>query len=702
MLFVEAPASRVPTSRPGAAQSRVITVKAIARRIETLRDEIRHHEKRYYVLADPEISDTEFDVLMRELQELETAYPELLTPDSPTQRVGGQPVEGFDTVEHAEPMLSLDNAYTEEAILGFDERVNRGLGGTASAHYVTELKIDGLSIALTYRSGYLERGVTRGDGIRGEDVTSNVRVIRAIPLRLKGSPPDRVEVRGEIYLPGAAFERINREREETKMPLFANPRNAAAGAIRNLDPALVAKRGLSAFFYQISSSNENADQYATHTETLGQLRDWGLPIESHWRLCRNIEPVVAFCREWEERRSSLAFDTDGVVVKVANLKQRARLGATSKCPRWAIAFKFQAEQAVTRLLRIELNVGRTGAVTPYAVLEPVRLAGSTIQMATLHNAEEVARKDIRAGDVVLVEKGGDVIPKIVKPIISRRADVVDVPTSFVMPSNCPVCRTHLERPVDEVVWRCPNPVCPAKLRRALLYFASRGAMNIEGLGESLVNQLVDEGFVTDFSDIYRLKAPALEGLERMGEISSANLIMEVERSKRNDLWRLLVGLGIRHVGERVGQVLARTFGSLDTLMAASLEELERIRDVGPVVAASVRLFFSDQKNRKLLARLKEAGVNTMSRAEAISAENALSGQTFVLTGTLNSRSREEALREIEALGGKVSSSVSKNTRYVVFGAEPGNKLKKARSLGVETLDETAFLKLIMKEGGVRR
>ena len=676
-------------------------MKVIARRIQTLRDEIRHNEERYYVLADPEISDTEFDALMRELQELETAHPELLTPDSPTQRVAGQPVEGFETVEHAEPMLSLDNAYTKEGIRAFDERVHRGLGGTASVRYVTELKIDGLSIALTYRRGYLERGVTRGDGIRGEDVTSNVRVIRAIPLRLKGSPPDRVEVRGEIYLPRGAFERINREREETKIPLFANPRNAAAGAIRNLDPILVGKRGLSTFFYEISSTSEDADHHATHAETLEQLRDWGLPVELHWRLCHKMEPVVAFCREWEERRSSLAFDIDGVVVKVANREERARLGTTSKFPRWAIAFKFQAEQAVTRLLRIELNVGRTGAVTPYAVLEPVRLAGSTIQMATLHNAEEVARKDIRAGDVVLVEKGGDVIPKIVKPITSKRADGVDVPTSFVMPSSCPVCRTQLERPVDEVVWRCPNPICPAKLRRALLHFASRGAMNIGGLGESLVNQLVDEGLATDFSDLYEVKAPALEALKRMGETSSANLIMEVERSKRNDFWRLLVGLGIRYVGERVGHVLARTFGSLDTLMAASLEELERIRDVGPVVAASVWLFFGDLKNRELLARLKKAGVNTMSYSEATVAESSLSGQTFVLTGMLNSRSRDEALREIEALGGKVGSAVSKKTSYVVFGAEPGNKLKKARSLGVEALDEEAFLKLIMKEQGVR-
>ena len=679
----------------------VITVKAIARQIEALRDQIRHQEERYYVLADPEISDAEFDALMRELQQLETTHPELITPDSPTQRVAGTPVEGFESVEHAEPMLSLDNAYTEAEMRAFDERVHRGLGGTASVRYVTELKIDGLSIALTYRDGHLDRGVTRGDGRRGEDVTSNVRVIRAIPLRLKGTPPGRVEVRGEIYLPRGAFDRINREREEAGMPLFANPRNAAAGAIRNLDPALVAKRGLSAFVYQIIATDLDADRPATHAETLERLRDWGLPIEPHWLLCDAMEPVVAFCREWAERRSSLAFDTDGVVVKVADLEQRARLGATSKFPRWAIAFKFPAEQATTRLLRIEVNVGRTGAVTPYAVLEPVRLAGSTIQMATLHNAAEVARKDIRAGDVVLVEKGGDVIPKIVKPITSQRASGPDAPRAFVMPTRCPVCRTRLERPVDEVVWRCPNPVCPAKLRRALLHFASRGAMNVEGLGESLVNQLVDKGLVADFADLYALQAPALEALERMGKKSSANLVAEIEQSKGSDLWRLLFGVGMRHVGERAAQILARTFGSLDALMAASLEDLDRVPDVGPVVAASVQAFFGEPKNRDLLARLRKAGVNTVSAAEATGPESPWSGRAFVLTGTLASRSRDEARRAIEALGGKVTSAVSKKTSYVVVGTDPGSKLEKARALGVETLDEDAFLKLIM-EGGASR
>ena len=434
-------------------------MNAVARQINALRAQICHHEERYYVLADPEISDAEFDAMMRQLQELEAVHPELITPDSPTQRVGVAPVEGFETVEHATPMLSLDNAYTEDEMRAFDKRVRRGLDDGAEVSYIAELKIDGLSIALTYLDGRLERGVTRGVGIRGEDVTSNVRVIRALPLTLKGGASGRVEIRGEIYLPRRAFERINREREESGDQIFANPRNAAAGAIRNLDPALVAKRGLSVFVYQLIRADTGPNDLVTHADTLERLRVWGLPTEPHWQLCADIDAVLVFCREWAERRHTLAFDTDGIVVKVLKLDQYERLGATSKFPRWATAFKFPAEQATTRLLRIEVKVGRTGAVTPYAVLEPVRLAGSAIQMATLHNANEVARKDIRAGDIVLVEKAGNVIPKIVKPIVSRRAAGSDAPSPFVMPTHCLACQMQLERTVDEVVWRCPNPEC---------------------------------------------------------------------------------------------------------------------------------------------------------------------------------------------------------------------------------------------------
>ena len=657
-------------------------MSTLSKKLEALREKIRHHEERYYVLDDPEISDAEFDALLRELQALEQAHPDLVTSDSPTQRVAGRPAEGFDTIEHAAPMLSLDNAYTEDEMRAFDERVRRALGTDGDdeqpVQYVSELKIDGLGIALTYENGRLLRGVTRGDGVRGEDVTSNVRAIRAIPLRLKGLPSGRLEVRGEVYLPRASFDRINREREDAEEPVFANPRNAAAGTMRTLDAALVARRALSTFVYHSVSTDPDrtpADAAVTYQGMLTQLRAWGLSVESHWRVCDGVDEVLAFCAEWADTRRSLGFDTDGVVVKVSDLLQRARLGATAKFPKWAIAFKFPAEQATTRLISIEVNVGRTGAVTPFAVLEPVRLAGTTVQMATLHNEQEVARKDIRAGDMVLVEKGGDVIPKIVKPVVSQRAEGKDAPQPFVMPTTCPACATPLERPDDEVVWRCPSVTCPAKIRRALQHFAARGAMDIEGLGESLVNQLVERGLVSDFADLYALTAETLESLDRMGKKSAANVMAQLERSKGNELWRVLFGVGIRHVGERAAQVLARRFGTLEGLLAASLEELEAVPDVGPAVAASVRSFLDEPRNRTLLERLRVAGVNFVEPDVPAdqSTGATLEGLTFVLTGTLESQSREEARRAIEQAGGKVTSSVSKKTSYVVTGADPGEQ-----------------------------
>ena len=678
-------------------------MSTVGQQLEELRDRIRRHEERYYVLDDPEISDSEFDTLLRELQALEADHPDLVTPDSPTQRVAGRPAEGFETVEHSAPMLSLDNAYSEDEVRAFDERVRKGVGvddPAALVRYVAELKIDGLSVAATYEGGRLVRGVTRGDGVRGEDVTSNIRAIRAVPLRLRDGPSGRVEVRGEVYLPRRAFDRINLEREEAGDPVFANPRNAAAGTIRNLDPALVAKRGLSVFIYQAVVAGEarrSAPDAVAHDRMLTEIRRWGLAVEPHWKVCEGADEVMAFCNEWRDKRRTLGFDTDGVVVKVAETALRVRLGSTSKFPRWAIAFKYPAEQATTKLIGIEVNVGRTGAVTPYAVLEPVCLAGTTVQMATLHNAEEIARKDIRAGDTVLVEKGGDVIPKIVKPIVSLRPAGKAEPEPFVMPSRCPVCDTPLERPAEEVVWRCPNVTCPAKIRRALQHFASRGAMDIEGLGESLVDQLVGKGLVADFADLYVLTAEALEGLERMGAKSAANVMAQLERSETNELWRVLHGVGIRHVGERAAQVLARTFGNLERLMAASTEELEAVSDVGPVVAASVRQFFDESRNQRLFERLRQAGltmVEEVAEPAAVAQGDALAGQTFVLTGTLESQSRDEAKRAIEALGGKVASSVSKKTSYVVAGANPGSKVAKAQALGVPTLTETEFEALI--------
>ena len=507
-----------------------------ATRISQLRDLIRYHEERYYILQDPEVSDAEFDALLEELKALERDNPDLVTLDSPTQRVGGRSAEGFDAVEHAAPMLSLDNAYTEEELGEFDERVRKALEGRyqGPVTYVAELKIDGLSMALSYREGRLVRGATRGDGERGEDVTINVRTIRAIPLVLQNAPPSELEIRGEVYLPRMEFDRTNREREEQNEPHFANPRNAAAGAMRNLDPSLVAKRGLRGFFYQLVTSQQIHPP--THTATLTALRRWGLPVEPHWRTCQGIDEVWNFCQEWSEKRRALTFDTDGVVIKLDNIELRDVLGSTSKFPRWAVAFKFPPEQGTTLLRQIEVNVGRTGAVTPFAVLEPLRLAGTTVQLASLHNEQEVARKDIRERDYVLVEKAGDIIPQVIKPILSKRpADS----RPWVMPTHCPICHSKLQKAEDEAVWRCENTSCPAKLQRGLEHFAARHAMNIEGLGESLVARLIADGLVASYADVYRLTAERLADVERMGKKSAANLMEEIARSKPRELWRLI-------------------------------------------------------------------------------------------------------------------------------------------------------------------
>jgi DNA ligase (NAD+) len=679
-------------------------------RLRELRDQIRYHEERYYILNDPQIADAEFDALLKELEQLEAEHPELVTPDSPTQRVAGRPTEGFATVEHLVPMLSLDNTYSSDELLAFDERVRKAAGlGEAPVAYIAELKIDGLSIALTYDDGRLLRGATRGDGQRGEDVTVNVRTIRAVPLALRNPLPGRFEVRGEVYLSRAAFERTNREREEAGEPIFANPRNAAAGAMRNLDPAQVARRGLMAFFYQLVTASGREDEdarFATHGDVLTALRAWGLPVEPHWTRCVGIEGVVEFCEQWRETRRTLPFDTDGVVVKVDDLTTRTRLGATAKFPRWATAFKFPAEQATTVLRQIAVNVGRTGAVTPYAVLEPVFLAGSTISMATLHNAEDVARKDLRAGDRVLIEKGGDVIPKVVKAILPHPADSVP----WQMPTTCPSCGTTLRRDEEEVVWRCANTSCPARLRRSLEHFTSRSAMNIEGLGESLIDQLVTMGLVRDAADIYGLTAEQLEELvvapkeprsekarpRKLGKVGR-NVVAQIERSKSNDLSRLLYGLGIRHVGEKAAATLARHFRTMERLLETPVEQLQSVQEIGPVVAASVRDFADEPRNRELVTRLAAAGVNMASQApEQPDSPGPLSGKVFVLTGTLSSMTREQAQDAIERLGGRVAGSVSKKTTYVVAGEEAGSKLEKARQLGVETLDEQRFLALIMK------
>jgi DNA ligase (NAD+) len=675
-------------------------------RVGALRRLIRHHEERYYILNEPEITDSEFDALMHELRALEAAHPELVTPSSPTQRVGGRVAAGFESAVHLEPMLSLDNAYNQDDLRAFDERVRRGLGdavGDAPVEYVAELKIDGLSIALTYEGGRLTRAATRGDGTTGEVVTHNVRTIRAIPLDLRDGPADALEVRGEIYLPKSAFEKTNAEREAAGEPIFQNPRNAAAGTLRALDPGLVARRGLRAFVYQLVAPQIPA----AHAETLTSLRHWGLPVEGHWRVCRGIDDVIAFCAEWAETRRSLDFETDGVVVKLNDVERRKALGTTSKFPRWAVAFKFPAERKTTMLLRIAVNVGRTGAVTPFAVLDPVFVAGSTISMATLHNADDIARKDIREGDTVIIEKAGDVIPRVVGPVMSLRPPE-SVP--WQMPDTCPLCHTRLHREPDEAVWRCENTSCPSKLQRGLEHFASRGAMNIEGLGESLIAQLLGSGLVKDYADIYALTAAQLAGLtatstrqdgktieRRFGDKTAVKVVEQIDRSRQAGLARVLYGLGIRHVGERGAQLLAQAFGSVEAIAQAPAAQLEQTHEIGPVVADSVRAWFDEPANQQLLDRLRQAGV----RLEATEAERArataagpLTGKTFVLTGTLGSMTREEATAAIERLGGKVAGSVSKKTAAVVAGADPGSKAEKAHALGIPLLDEEAFRRLL--------
>jgi DNA ligase (NAD+) len=689
-----------------------------AERIEELRRLIRHHEERYYVLADPEIADAEFDALMRELERLEVEHPDLVSADSPTQRVSGRVAAGFASVEHAEPMLSLDNAYSEDELRAFHDRVRRGLAGVPgeSIEYVAELKIDGLSIALTYEDGVLVRGATRGDGVHGEDVTPNVRTIRAIPLRLQVRPggepvSGRLEVRGEVYLPRRAFDRINKEREATGEPLFANPRNAAAGTMRNLEPALVAKRGLSAFFYQVVATGDLGAADASHHGMLGAMREWGLPVEQHWCRCRGIDELLAFCHAWQEKRRTLDFDTDGVVVKLDAIERRRALGATSKFPRWAIAFKFPAEQKTTRLVKIEVNVGRTGAVTPFAVLEPVFVAGSTVSMATLHNADDIARKDIREGDTVIVEKAGDVIPRVVGPVASLRPGDS---RPWIMPDACPRCGSALHRDEGEAVWRCDNTSCPAKLQRGLEHFASRSAMNIDGLGEALIAQLIAQQLVRDYADLYSLTAGQLAALtsasvrtdgreiaRRFGEKNAAKVVEQIDRSRSNQLWRLLFGLGIRHIGERAAQVLATRFGSIDRLRAATLDELQATNEIGPVLARSVRGWLDEPRNLELVDRLRDAGVRMevpLADRRAQDAPRPLDGRTYVLTGTLSAMTREDASAALERLGAKVAGSVSKKTTAVIVGAEAGSKAEKAAQLGVPALDEAAFLELIGRDG----
>ena len=659
------------------------TARQARKRAEDLRREIVYHEKKYYVDNDPQVSDAEFDRLLRELGELEARFPELVTPESPTRRVGEKPLEGFPSVAHATPMLSIDNAYNETELREFEERLRKLLPGETIS-YTAELKIDGLGISVLYREGRFARAVTRGDGIRGDEVTANVKTIRSLPLII-GEKRD-VEARGEIYLPFKAFRAINKAREEEGLPLFANPRNAAAGSIRLLDPKEVAARNLSVFLYGLSIAGR---EEPTQWEALEKLKGLGFKTDPHSRHCPTLDDVLAYYEEWAGKRDGLDHDVDGIVVKVDAAAQRRALGFTAKFPRWAVSYKFPARQATTRVSDILIQVGRTGALTPVAVLEPVKLSGTTISRSTLHNEDEIRRKDIRVGDHVLLERSGDVIPRVVSVMKERRTGREKV---FVWPRRCPACGSEAFRPEGEVVSRCVNPSCPARLRESVLHFASRRAMNIEGLGEALVDQLVGSGLVRSIPDLYALTAGDLEKLERMGPKSAANLLDQIERSKGRELARFVFALGVRHVGERLAQILAGHYRGLDALEAASAEDLVEVEEIGPKVAESIRFFFDRPENRALVRRLRDAGVRTSVPDEG-GAAGPLAGQVFVITGTLAAMSRDGARELLEGLGAEVGSSVTRRTTGLVVGESPGSKLEKARELGVRIIDEGELLEL---------
>jgi DNA ligase (NAD+) len=659
-------------------------------RASELRHLIDHHNYLYYVDAKPEISDKEFDKLYDELKKLETDNPELITPESPTQRVGGEPIGTFVTVRHREPMLSIDNTYNAEEVREFDRRLKRLLSGEP-VEYVVELKIDGVAISLTYENGRFAVGTTRGDGERGDDVTHNLKTVMGVPLRLRGNhPPALFEARGEVYMNRQDLVRLNREREKEGLEPFANPRNFTAGSLKLLDPRLCAKRRLRLFAY--AQGAMEGVEAKTHLEVLELLRKFGFPVNPHIESFDSIDKVIEYCNSWAERRHDLPYNTDGLVIKVNDLNQRRRLGTTSKAPRWVAAYKFAAEQALTKIRSIEVNVGRTGVLTPFAELEPVQLGGTTVRKASLHNADELTRKDIRIGDTVLVEKAGEIIPYVIRSEPSARKGDEKV---FHFPKHCPVCGSAVERAPEEVAYRCTGINCPAQLKRKVQFFAHRGAMDIEGLGDVLVNQLVDTGLVRTIPDLYRLSLEPLMELERMGKKSAENLFKGIEDSKNRGLTRVLTGLGIRHAGEHGAEILAQAFGNIDALMDASVEKLAQVTGVGPVLAESLFMFFHSADGRKVVEDLKSLGVKlTEDRKPAPKGGTDLTGKTFVVTGTLQNFSREEIEELIKQLGGKVTGSVSKKTNYVVVGENAGTKLDKARQLGVNTLNEAEFKKLI--------
>jgi len=670
---------------------------ADARKIEELREELRHHEHLYYVLDAPEISDAEYDALMNKLKRLETSHPELVTADSPTQRVGGKPAEGFKKAQHSRPMLSLDNAYSAEELAGWDRRV-RELAGNLPVEYTAELKLDGLSVALEYRpaegGAWLISGLTRGDGLTGEDVTTNIRTIRSVPLSIpseklkKAGLPQGFEVRGEVVMPAAAFLRMNEEREREGLPAFVNPRNSAAGTLRTLEPSIVANRGLVFFAYFLLVDGEYLA--AGQTATLNALTALGFRVNPHRERVHSVEEMMKFIDGAESKRATLGYEIDGVVLKVDSHATQQRLGYTGRAPRWAIAYKFTAQSAISQVEDIMITVGRTGKLTPTAMLAPVFIGGVTVSRATLHNADFIERLGLKIGDYVKVERGGDVIPKVAGVIEDK--DHPRGKRKFVFPSNCPECGNAVVREEGEADWRCVNADCPAKLRESLLHFASRSVMNIEGLGDAAVAQLLERGLVQSVADLYSLTEEQLVGLERFAEKSARSLLSEIGNSKKAGLARVLMGLGIRFVGERTAELLAQEFGSIGAVMAASAEELERVEEVGPRISEAIVDFFARPANKELVRRLEKAGVQMTAEKRQRSSE--LAGLTFVLTGTLPTMARDEAKQKIEAAGGKTAGSVSKKTSYVVAGEEAGSKLDRAQELKIPVLDEAGLLALL--------
>jgi DNA ligase (NAD+) len=660
-------------------------------RVQELRDQIHYHNHRYYVLDDPVISDAEFDRLLQELSRLEEEYPGLVTPDSPTQRVGAAPLDKFETVPHSLPMLSLENAFSEAEAREFEDRLKRFLRTSEEFHYVVEPKMDGVAVELVYEQGHLRVGSTRGDGYRGENVTQNLKTIHTIPLMLLSGDrpvPDLLEVRGEVYMDLNEFQKLNDERLARGEPAFANPRNAAAGSLRQLDPAITAGRPLKIFCYGIGQVSRS---FQSHWEVLDVLKTWGLRVNPMIERRRGIEAAIQYHHDLEHQRHGLSYEIDGVVIKVDDLALQERLGTKARSPRWALAYKFAATQATTKVKDIVVNVGRTGAITPMAVMEPVEVGGVTVSRATLHNEDEVARKDVRVGDTVLIQRAGDVIPEVVKVILEERPSGAQ---PFQMPSHCPVCDTPLVRPANEAVTRCPNPDCLGALRRGILHFASKNAMDIDGLGEKIIDQLIDQGLVKEIADLYRLTEADLVPLERFAEKSAGNLVNAIQGSKTVSVARLIYALGIRYVGEATAQLLAQHFHSLEKLQEAGEEDLLQVEGVGPQVAGSILEFFQDSRNLKILAELKDLGVKPLPPEPP--PKTALAGKTFVFTGGLDRFSREEAKAQVTSRGGKVSSSVSAKTDYVVAGTDPGSKYAKARDLGVTILEEDAFEELLKK------